>query len=277
MSERGISLSEDNQKFFDTLAIAANRPPWMEDLVNQIQTEVIAQRKWIGIPAPSAKDHGSGSQEKSAVRLLDYACGSGELSRTLFPYVDEVNGIDLSGAMVKAYNDIAERANVPVDQMHAVEGDILVPTPKNPGEGDALAGKAWFGFDMAVMSMALHHVDSPEDAVKHLVNRLKDGGMVLLIDWVLDSVKFPTVGHSGHEQAGQPRWHDHASNVAPGSEHTITRAGFGNDEMLEMLSKAGCHDVGFIEFEEPTRLGDGEQAVMQRLFLAKGKRSSMKL
>ncbi|KAI4196253.1 MAG: hypothetical protein LQ350_006668 [Teloschistes chrysophthalmus] len=244
-----------------TLAVAANRSPWIKDLVDQIQAEVLARRDWVGITALRATDSECHEQARGPIRLLDYACGSGELSRTLFPHMDEVRGIDLSSAMVKAYNDMAVSANVQKDSMLAVQGDIL--GPPTGSQRDAFTGREWFDFDMAVMSMALHHVASPEDAVKLLVERLRTGGIVLLIDWVLDSVRF-----SGADLT------KHAHDVAPGSENTMTRAGFGKDEMLGILDGAGCQDVGFLEFEEPTRLGDGEQAMMQRLFIAKGRKMS---
>ncbi|KAL8769112.1 MAG: hypothetical protein Q9194_005532 [Teloschistes cf. exilis] len=257
MTDMVSSLSEDNQNLFDTLAVAANRPPWIKDLVDQIQAEVLARRDWVGITALRGTDSERHEQERGTIRLLDYACGSGELSRTLFPYVDEVRGIDVSAAMVKAYNDMAVSANVQRDQMLAVRGDIL--GPPTDSQRDALAGREWFGFDIAVMSMALHHVASPEDAVKLLVERLRVGGIVLLIDGVQDSVKF-----SGADLSQM------AHDLVPGSEKVITRAGFAKDQVLGILDGAGCQDVGFLEFEEPTRLGDGEQATMQRLFIAKG-------
>lgn len=43
----------------------------MKDLGKQIQAEVVARLDWIGIPQKASDD----------IRLLDYACGSGELSR----------------------------------------------------------------------------------------------------------------------------------------------------------------------------------------------------
>ncbi|KAL9581054.1 MAG: hypothetical protein Q9212_004126 [Teloschistes hypoglaucus] len=258
------SLNEDNRNFFDvrtvydfsllifvrsTLAVAAKRSPWIKDLVDQIQAEVLARRDWVGITALRAADSGCYEQARGPIRLLDYACGSGKLSRTLLPYVDEIRGIDLSAVMVKAYNNMAVSANVQKDSMLAVQRDIL--------------SRERFGYDIAVMSMALHHVASPENGVKLLVERLRAGGIVLLIDWVLDSVKFSGANLSKH-----------AHNVARGSENPMTRAGFGKDEMLGILDTTGYQDVGFLDFEEPTRLGDGAQAMMQRLFIAKGRKMS---
>ncbi|KAL8944128.1 MAG: hypothetical protein Q9216_000633 [Gyalolechia sp. 2 TL-2023] len=272
MSTQPSTLGGRNQVFFDSLASSGNRQPWMNDLVSQIQTEVIARVDWIGIQEHPSED----------TRLLDYACGAGELSRTLFPYVSEAKGIDVSGAMVKAYNDQARAAGVPEQKMCAVVGDMLAVT-EGGGDGNRVTDAEWSGFDFAVMSMALHHVAPPEDAVMKLVERLKEGGVLVIVDWDLSSIVFhdahPKFGpgdHGGHSYGhGQP----HAGqthNVVPGSEQTITRAGFGKEEMEKMFTDAGCEDVGFEEFKEMTRLGDGEQAVMQRLFIAKGKKKGTK-
>lgn len=54
----------------------------MKDLTNQIQTELIARLDWIGILANNNQDApGASEQTTPRIRLLDYACGSGELSR----------------------------------------------------------------------------------------------------------------------------------------------------------------------------------------------------
>ncbi|KAL9026581.1 MAG: hypothetical protein Q9196_004776, partial [Gyalolechia fulgens] len=255
-----------------SLVSAPNRAPWISDLANQIQTEVVACLDWIGIPQQASGD----------TRLLDYACGSGELSRTLFPYVNEAKGIDVSAASVKAYNDQAGAAGVSEEKMYAVQGNILAPI-EDAGAEDPFADAVWQGFDIAVMSMALHHVAPPEDAIVKLVERLKEGGVLVIIDWSLSSIVFqdahPKFGPGDHGSHSHGHGHQHLPqvlNVAPGSEHTITRAGFDKEEMEKMFADAGCEDVGFAEFKDMTRLGDGEHAVMQRLFIAKGKKKGTK-
>ncbi|KAL9004277.1 MAG: hypothetical protein Q9188_002912 [Gyalolechia gomerana] len=180
--------------------------------------------------------------------------------------------------MVKAYNDQARTAGVPEQKMCAVQGNILATT--EDGEtGNRFASTDWSGFDIAVMSMALHHVAAPEDAIAKLVERLKEGGVLFIIDWDLSSTvlqeahpKFGPGDHGNHSHNHGHQHAGHAHNVVPGSEHTITRAGFGKEEMEKMFADAGCEDVGFVEFKDMTRRGDGEQAVMQRLFIAKGKK-----
>ncbi|KAL8758307.1 MAG: hypothetical protein Q9184_003963 [Pyrenodesmia sp. 2 TL-2023] len=261
------TLSEKNQTFFDSLAISTNRPQWMQDLVSQIQTEVLARRDWIGIPKPD--DH---NPTLNKPRLLDYACGSGELSLTLLPSLSSATGIDISPAMVSAYNSLALTSSIPSEKMHAIQGDLLSPLPPSSTSNPSttpFADPQYSNFDIAILSMALHHVFSPPSAIAALVSRLRAGGTLVVIDWVLSSITTSSDLHP----AFKPGDHgEHAHNPVPGSEHTITRAGFEREEMEKMFADAGCEDVGFVEFGEGTRLGDGEGAVVQRLFMVRGRK-----
>ncbi|KAL8868008.1 MAG: hypothetical protein Q9174_005277 [Haloplaca sp. 1 TL-2023] len=271
MSDHQSALSEQNQKFFDSLAISANRPPWMKDLVSQIQSEVLSRLDWLGIPTPPP------TTTSSQLRLLDYACGSGELSHTFLPYLSSARGIDISASMVAAYNALAHTSSVPPSKMYAVQGDLL----STPADAQ-FSSEEWHGFNIATMSMALHHVSSPEDCIQKLVARLKEGGVAIFIDWKIDDSTAPQTHHTHHHahdhqtHQGHGRHFPSAHNIVPGSEHTITRAGFTEKEMRDMLLTAGCDEssIGFMEFSEKTRLGDGENASMMTLFLAKGRQEA---
>ncbi|KAL8652053.1 MAG: hypothetical protein Q9210_002903 [Variospora velana] len=271
----------------------------MNELVAQIQSELLSLLPWLGIPVPLKAETATRNGQEKKVRLLDYACGAGEVSKTLFPSVDAALGIDISSGMVKAYNERAAEAGFKGEEMRAVRGNILFSssssssssaTTNNNGDEETFSGEEWWGFDVAVMSMALHHVASPSDAVKALVGRLRKGGKVVVVDWWLDSVVFHDdgkegAGHHAHHAHDHDHGHGHhqhncggeaekvaghAHNVVPGSEHTITRAGFGKEEMETMFKEAGCEGVEFRVFREETRLGDGGDAVMQRMFIVRG-------
>ncbi|KAL9620831.1 MAG: hypothetical protein Q9204_008173, partial [Flavoplaca sp. TL-2023a] len=285
--------------------------PWIVALSNQIINEILARLDWIGIPT-SPEDGSTDCEKKTySYRLLDYACGEGVISRAylhmcdqgIFNYIDEAWGIDLSSRMVNSFNLRAAAFDMPKrKRMFAVQGDLLNPDSKKAG--GFLKEKEWFGFDAAVMSMALHHVEEPRAAVRILVERLKVGGPVVLIDWVKGTTVKEWKGegegcavhgkyeldHRGHAEHGQPEYgldghgkdqrehaqHGHAKqehkqheHPMPGA-HTTTRDGFTKDEMVKMLEEAGCVDVGFVEMEEMSLLEFGEKRMWKRLFLAKG-------
>ena len=80
--------------------------------------------------------------------------------------------------MVDKYNTEAREAGLSESQMHAVRGDLLAPA------GGQLESQDFYGFDLIIMSMALHHVDEPNKIIARFVDRLKAGGTVLIIDWI---------------------------------------------------------------------------------------------
>ncbi|KAL9598027.1 MAG: hypothetical protein Q9219_004783 [cf. Caloplaca sp. 3 TL-2023] len=301
MSAQPTSLSDKNSVFFDSLASASSRQPWMIELVNQVQSELISRLDWIGIPSQK-KDVSSSEQQQPSrpIRLLDYGCGAGELSRALFPHVTSIRGIDVSSAMVKAYNDHAREANIPEEKMFAVRGDILASPSDNDKEAAAppppppafmeRGNKEWSDFDVVVMSMTLHHVGDPAAAVAKLVERLRPGGSLVIVDWGLGREEAGPGSGDGErsnedrkQEGGHHHHHQDDHNPVPSSKDTITRAGFGQEEMEQMFRNAGCVEedgegggVEVVEFRERTRLGDGEGAVMQRLFVARGVRKGEK-
>ncbi|KAL8858197.1 MAG: hypothetical protein Q9178_005209 [Gyalolechia marmorata] len=239
--------------------------PWIIDLGKQIIAEILSRLDWIGIPTSSDEDGSTDreNQKTSPFRLLDYACGEGVNSRGIFKHVDEAWGIDLSAGMVKMFNQRAAAFDIPEGKkMFAVQGDLLASSSADDGSstshGTSFAGKEWFDFDMAIMSMALHHVHSPGDAVKKLVERVKEGRSVLFIDWVSGTMVRPEHGKAVHELPGA---------------HTTTREGFTKDEMEKILIDAGCEDIGFAEAKELSHLDFGEQRLWGRFFLAKGKKA----
>ncbi|KAL8670581.1 MAG: hypothetical protein Q9168_004894 [Polycauliona sp. 1 TL-2023] len=263
-----------------------NPAPWILALSNQITTEILARPSWIGIPMPLPdKSPDDNSKKPHPIRLLDYACGEGVISRVtfftkmvkqiqwltvcmqgLFNHIDEARGIDLSDQMVKSFNRRAAAFDIPKGKkMFAVQGDLLTPSSSND-DSNSFAGKEWFGFDLTIMSMALHHVASPEDAIKMLVSRLKVGGSVLLIDWIGGTTKF---GEGGNEAAACRHGHGGHGHELPGV-HTTTRDGFTKDEMVKTLEEVGCVEVEFVEVEQLSYLDFGEKRMWKRLFLAKG-------
>ncbi|KAL8789324.1 MAG: hypothetical protein Q9213_001247 [Squamulea squamosa] len=235
-----------------------NYPSWVINLGKQINTEILSHLKWIGITTAPEDGSSDCNKKTSSFRLLDYACGEGQISRGFLNYVDEAWGVDLSARMVKSYNQHATTFNMPdKKRMFAVQGDMLASGENNI---DRFTGKEWFDFDVAIMSMALHHVTSPDHAVKMLVERVKVGCSVLIVDWI-----------SGTTERPAKYEHDAGAGDILGAQIT-TREGFTKDEMEKMLLDAGCVDVGFMQAQESSYLDLGEQRLRRKLFLAKGKR-----
>lgn len=163
--------------------------------------------------------------------------------------------------MVEAYNDGARMQGLPEQQMHAVQGDLMVPPEKIP---KALKREDLYGFDVIVMSMALHHVEDPQLMTMNLVERLRDGGSILIIDWAPAAGKEQETHHH-HEHGGGHQQEMHSV------KHTMSRAGFDEEEMVKILKQAGCSEADYVFHPElsklPSQFGGEKQ-----LFFARGKK-----
>ncbi|KAK4215834.1 S-adenosyl-L-methionine-dependent methyltransferase [Rhypophila decipiens] len=252
--------THQNKEFFNNEA--ANYDARHEKTLDQIIQEIRARLDFIGVDWVADDDDNDNEGEDGkpssgkTVRLLDYACGTGVVSRALAPYTTQCVGIDLSENMVAAYNARAENQGLATEEMHAYQGNICDPEDPSPA---ALASPGFHNFDIAAVGLGFHHFDDPELAATRLAERLRPGGVLLILDF-LPHGKFDT-----HHPAA----------------HTVTHHGFSEDQIKGIFTKAGVgKDFALdevsrdIKFNRPA-LADhnhdhGSSQMHRRLFLARG-------
>ncbi|KAI8951560.1 S-adenosyl-L-methionine-dependent methyltransferase [Xylaria longipes] len=199
---------------------------------------------WASDDEDSNEEGGDDNNEKPRreVRLLDYACGTGMMSRALAPYTTQCIGMDISEEMVGAYNTRAENQGLSREEMHAVLGDLGSETVS-----DALSSPELFNFDVAVVGGGFHHFGDPALAAKRLVERLKPGGVLLIWDFLPHG---PPHRHDQHHR-GQ---HHHSHNEGEGHghadkgdeqkshdvHHSVMHHGFSEPQMREIFTAAGA-------------------------------------
>ncbi|KAI0548452.1 S-adenosyl-L-methionine-dependent methyltransferase [Xylaria curta] len=175
------------------------------------------------------------------VRLLDYACGTGMMSRTFAPYTTQCIGMDISEKMVDAYNTRAENQGLSPEEMHALFGDLISDTPS-----DALSSPELFNFDIAVVGGGFHHFGDPALAAKRLVERLKPGGVLLIWDFLPHG---PLHRHGQHHHGhgeGKGHGHGHSNADKDGEQkshnvfHSVMHHGFSESQMREIFTAAGA-------------------------------------
>lgn len=247
--------------------------------MRQIVENLHSHMDWIGIKTTATE---STTSQNAPVRMLDYACGSGIASRVpkhfpcpigskeslklimiqaLFPFVSEVRGIDVSGKMVEQYNKSARSHGVPESQIFAIQGDLAAPLTE--ASHPSLGGSDFSQFDLIVISMALHHIDDPKVLIERLVERLNEGGVLVVIDWTLDQK-----GRQGR----QPSEGGHNLQDAPHpAAHTVSYEGFSKDQMSTMLRCAGCSETDYLVLDEPTKV-PAEIGGQKQLFFARGRK-----
>ncbi|KAK5133143.1 hypothetical protein LTR08_008167 [Meristemomyces frigidus] len=238
------TFSEANRKAFNELSETYNTKPWQQKLSSQVSEALQKREDWIGVQWATPGDGRD-------VRLLDYACGTGSITKALGPYVTTIQGIDISENMVEQYNKAALSSGMKPENANAVVGDLFAE--KVP---EHLAGERFQGFDIAVIGLGFHHFEDPTLSVKRLVERLKPEGVLVIVDFL-------------------PFDHDHQQATdadAHGMAHTIKHNGFEAGEMEKLFTKAGLEDFGWSVLAEPATLEFERGTVDRTLFVARGRR-----
>ncbi|KAB2570527.1 putative methyltransferase [Lasiodiplodia theobromae] len=213
---------------------------WIKKLGNLITNEIRRRLDWFGVDW--AKEH----DKSRDVRLLDYACGTGLISRALGPFVTTIRGIDLSSNMAAEYNSRAVVAGLSPERMSATQGNLVASTPEAH-----LMDQTLFDFDLAAVGLGFHHFDDVFLATKRISERLKPGGVFFIVDLVSDKP---------HE-------------IPPELKNYVKIFGFNEEGMRNLFEGAGLVDFGFSVIEEPAQMEkqSGEKFTVT-LFIAKGRK-----
>ncbi|KAL4787206.1 S-adenosyl-L-methionine-dependent methyltransferase [Aspergillus varians] len=178
-------------------------------------------------------------------------CRNQESNRVqaLAPFATRVIGMDISDGMIDEFNkNVREEGRS--DTVVGVKADILSgPTPAE------VSGPEYFDFDVVVVSMALHHFEHPEQALKRLSERLKKGGVMMIVDLI-------------------PEHHDdHGLHQMGAVVETISKHGFSLEEMQAMYEDAGVK-TGFKHqvVEAPLVFNKNGKTFEKTVFIARGQK-----
>lgn len=208
--------------------------PWFAKVNTQVADELRSRLDWIGIPFANT----GSSSDASEVRLLDYACGTGLMTRTFGPYVTKTLGIDISPNMVSTFKSRAASAGLPQSTVDAVVGDLFDKADPRPA---ALEGKEWWDFDLTTVGFGFHHFEDVVHAAKQLKERLRPGGALVINDFL----------------EGGDLLADENGNPVEGSEgnHAVHKHGHGHghshDHEHKHEHKHGEHAHGHAHKHEP--------------------------
>jgi len=170
----------------------------------------------------------------------------------LEPYITSSVGIDVAPGMVEEYNRRASAAGL--SHFHAVLGDLT----SAEGVAEDLMDKDLFNFDIAGIGMGFHHFEHLQLSIDRLVERLRPGGVLFIVDLV-DVSGDLAIGEQG---VGD----DFTKEAARTVPH---KHGFSREDLKALFEAAGCKNFGFVVYERPIVMGEGEGAFTKKVFLAK--------
>lgn len=185
----------------------------------------------------------------------------------------KIFGLDVSEKMIEQFNQNAEKTGF-ADKMSARTGDLLADNV--PAE---LSGPEYNGFDVVVVSMALHHFHDPAKALKTLGPRLKKVGVMIILD-IIPEESSGHHHHHGHDH-GHSHGHEHPpqhnsshDNFPEGTGETIGVFGFSSDTLKEMFENAGFSaNYGYKLIEEPFVFNLEGKEYSKTVFTAKAQRT----
>ncbi|OWP07029.1 hypothetical protein B2J93_7763 [Marssonina coronariae] len=160
-------------------------------------------------------------------------------------------GVDLTEGMVNEYNTSARNQGIPESEMYAVQGNLIDAAVPDPPE---FAGEEFFDFDIAAVGLGFHHFDDPALAAKRLAQRLKKGGVLMIVDFLPHS----------HVSSGSG---DHRPEAA----HTVTHNGFSEVDVKKIFGDAGLGaSFDYKVIGKGIVFSDEDKKMERSVFFAKG-------
>ncbi|KAF9009517.1 S-adenosyl-L-methionine-dependent methyltransferase [Cyathus striatus] len=178
------------------------------------------------------------SFNKEETTVMDFACGTGLVSKEMALYAKSIIGVDISRGVVDVWNEKFTKEGFSAENFYATQIELK-------GEESELDGKK---FDVIYCTSAYHHFPSAEETTRTLSFFLKPGGVLLVIDNVPMEVK-----------------------DIPESEqykHIVPHRSFGflEEDMRKFFEGAGLTDFVYSHVPSSKSGGDNE------IFLAKGRK-----
>ena len=219
-------------------------------MINKAHGFVLSHISAIGVDfiEPSSTFEKSDAEEASTpkeVRVLDYACGPGTITNFLAGRATEFIGVDLSPNMVNEYNT---RFSTQTDgeklNAQAYNANLFDPA----GVPESLREPKFFDFDLVAVGFGFHHFENLPVVTQRLVDRLKPGGVLMILDFF----------SHGKDDLGD----DPAIN-------TVAHHGFTEAQIKGLFAASGLEDNRVFDFGEDVII-KGHAA--RRPFMARGKK-----
>lgn len=183
--------------------------------------------------------------------------------------------------------------------MAAAVGNLLDPADPSPAD---FASEEWFNFDLAVVGLGFHHFEDPTLAATRLAERLRPGGVLMIIDF-MPHAHHGEIEIDGENGDGSSKRHRHGHehgqghfshgyggqgaesslDPAQGSQendnekrfkevmHTVAHAGFSKYDVYAAFEKAGVgKDLAFDVLKKDVVFRTNDRKITRQVFFARG-------
>ncbi|THH18003.1 hypothetical protein EW146_g2932 [Bondarzewia mesenterica] len=202
------SLAELNAQHFDAQAHTYDELPSVQELTRRLSASMLEAYAF----------------DEDRTVVMDFACGTGLVSRALALHAKTLVGVDISQGMVDQYNLRATNQGIPPEEMRAMRVELK----GEESELEVLGGQR---FDVVVCSMAYHHFASINDVSRTLAYFLKPSGVLLVTD-IMESVDGKAIIPENHQHIVA-----HAAGLGQSAMRTaFESAGLGGFEYTKATS-----------------------------------------
>lgn len=245
MTAESSSYTSSNKAFFDTHAQAYDARSTSIKLAKIFAKAILA----------SESDDFEFDDEET--RVLDFACGTGHISRELAGDVKYVVGMDISQGMVDQYNLRVENQGIDKEEMQAFCVDLLDQRLGYDGVSRVI-GEGRREFDVIVCCLGYHHFPDIQLVTRRLCEFLRVGGKLFVGDF--QAIALLATSADAKEDLVEPGTLEDYSDTVPHLR------GFTQEKIEGVFTKAGLGDLTFDIVVETAMLH--KQSV--RVFLASG-------
>ncbi|KAH7928135.1 S-adenosyl-L-methionine-dependent methyltransferase [Leucogyrophana mollusca] len=214
------SFEDANKQYFNETAHIHNDRPEVHEMARRIGAAMLEAYEF----------------DEETTTVMDYACGTGLISKELAPHAKSILGVDISQSMVDQFNQSVFNQGIDQDEMKAICAELK-------GDQGELEGVK---FDVIVCASSYHHFTSIEDVTRILVSHIKPGGSLMVADLLKE---------------------EFAGEIFPSDVHHLVahKGGFEETDMRAVFEGAGLRNFTFELAAEAKRFGHPV-----KIFLAKG-------
>ncbi|KAK6000999.1 hypothetical protein QM012_003082 [Aureobasidium pullulans] len=257
MSHNHNDVTAHNRETWDSKAKDYDAKPWQKKIASQVASALDSHASWLGANWTS-----SSNQE---CRLLDYACGTGSVTRALSNHITHATGLDISSQMLEQYSSLLSTSH-PSLHLNTAIADFC-----SQDTDSSISGPDFHDFDVAGVALGFHHFNNPALCISNLAARLKKGGVLFIVDWLPKDVK--PEEHIGHQHAHPSNTKEEDTEEWKKMQKTIKTNGFSENDMKTFFEGAGFDEFGFVVLEDSFILQMNGKEVRKTGFIAKGRKA----